>query len=65
MMIDAERQEESIDQSQMYLIDPVNEIECYLKEGEQAIMKLAKKTGTFIDGSSMNGRCGRVSWNHG
>ncbi|KAL4003183.1 Nucleoporin autopeptidase family protein [Acanthocheilonema viteae] len=64
MMIDAEEQE-STSQLQMYLIDPVNEIKTYFKEGEQIIMKVAEKTGTFIDGSLMNGRCGRVGWNHG
>ncbi|CAG9539116.1 unnamed protein product [Cercopithifilaria johnstoni] len=65
LMIDAEEQEDSTSQSQIYLIDPVNEIKSYLKEGEQTIMKIAGRTGTFIDGSLMNGRCGRVSWNHG
>lgn len=65
MMIDAEGQEDSMDQLQMYLIDPVNEIKSYLKEGKQIIMEIAERTSTFIDGSLMNGRCGRVSWNHG
>uniref|UniRef100_A0A0R3RH94 Nuclear pore complex protein Nup98-Nup96 n=1 Tax=Elaeophora elaphi TaxID=1147741 RepID=A0A0R3RH94_9BILA len=65
MMIDAEEQEDGTNQPQMYLIDPVNEIISYFKEGEQVINKIAGRTGTFIDGSLMNGRCGRVSWNHG
>uniref|UniRef100_A0A915Q2U3 Nuclear pore complex protein Nup98-Nup96 n=1 Tax=Setaria digitata TaxID=48799 RepID=A0A915Q2U3_9BILA len=64
MMFDAERQE-SIGQSQMYLIDPINEIKSYLKEGKQTFTKIATKTGTFIDYSLMNGNCGRVGWNHG
>uniref|UniRef100_A0A1I7VTA0 Nuclear pore complex protein Nup98-Nup96 n=1 Tax=Loa loa TaxID=7209 RepID=A0A1I7VTA0_LOALO len=65
MMIDVEEQDDSTEQSQIYLIDPVNEIKSYFKEGEQVVMKIAERTGTFIDGSLMNGRCGRVSWNHG
>ncbi|MCP9259431.1 Cell division cycle protein 16-like protein [Dirofilaria immitis] len=59
MKIDAEAQEKSTDQSKMHLIDPVNEIKCYLKEGKQTVMKLAERSSTFIDGSLMNGRCGR------
>lgn len=65
MMIDAEEQEDNVNQLQLYVIDPVNEIKSYFKEGEPVIMKIAERTGTFIDGSLMNGRCGRVSWSHG
>ncbi|VDK70240.1 unnamed protein product [Litomosoides sigmodontis] len=65
MMIDAEEQEDNVNQLQLYVIDPVNEIESYFNEGEPVIMKIAQRTGTFIDGSLMNGRCGRVSWGHG
>uniref|UniRef100_A0A1I8EGQ7 Nuclear pore complex protein Nup98-Nup96 n=1 Tax=Wuchereria bancrofti TaxID=6293 RepID=A0A1I8EGQ7_WUCBA len=64
-LIDAEGHDEDMYQTQKFLIDPVNEIKNYFKEGEQVVMRIAKRTGTFIDGSLMNGRCGRVSWNHG
>lgn len=64
-LIDAEGHDDDMYQTQMFLTDPVNEIKNYFKEGEQVVMRIAKRTGTFIDGSLMNGRCGRVSWNHG
>lgn len=65
MMIDAEAQVDNPEQMPTYLIDPVNEVENYFKEGVQEVIKMAGKTATIIDGSLMNGRCGRVSWNHG
>ncbi|VDN08047.1 unnamed protein product [Thelazia callipaeda] len=44
---------------------PVNNIGNFLKEGKQTFTGKAKRLGSVIDNSNMNGRSGRVSWNHG
>lgn len=65
MMIDVERNEEKVEGIQMRQVEPSNDIESFIREGEQAVRRMASKAGTFIDASLINERSGRVGWSAG